>query len=257
MPETPKQDLIRMVDRARAELRAAPDGRTMTGYAIVFNEPTRIRSWEGDFIERIAPGATKKTIRENPPKILFNHGMDPQIGDKPLGVASVLREDNKGLYVEVPLSDTSYNADLAVLMRDGAIDGMSFRFSVIKETWNQKPGRTKTNPDGIPERTIQEIRMPELGPVTFPAYQATTVGMRTAADLEKFSHLPSDKRAELFRILGIDNDRSTPTVEAGTATSNPGAATASPASEPAVTATPAMTINQRQAALIAHGVPRT
>ena len=36
------------------------DGRTLEGYAAVFNQPTEINSWEGHFNETIAPGAFKK-----------------------------------------------------------------------------------------------------------------------------------------------------------------------------------------------------
>jgi len=39
------------------ELRAAGDGLTLSGYAAVFNSPTRIDSWEGTFDESIARGA--------------------------------------------------------------------------------------------------------------------------------------------------------------------------------------------------------
>jgi hypothetical protein len=44
------------------ELRADPsgDGHTLAGYAAVFNSPTEIKSWEGHFIETLAPGAFKQ-----------------------------------------------------------------------------------------------------------------------------------------------------------------------------------------------------
>lgn len=208
--DAPRDDLI----RANVDVRAADitDGRTMTGYPIVFDTWTTINSWEGEFKERIAPGALKKTLRESGDKvkILFNHGMDPQIGDKPLGRASVMRTDANGLYVEVPLSDTSYNQDLLALMRDGAIDGMSFRFSVVNEEW-QTPKR------GLPERTITELRLYELGPVTFPAYEATTVGLRSRDDFARWRGLTEDKRAEIAALMGISTDLRTldeePTLE--------------------------------------------
>ncbi|MBM4569313.1 HK97 family phage prohead protease, partial [Rhodococcus hoagii] len=36
------------------------DGRTLEGYAAVFDQDTEINSWEGRFTERIAKGAFKK-----------------------------------------------------------------------------------------------------------------------------------------------------------------------------------------------------
>ncbi len=37
---------------------------------------------------------------------------------------------------------------------------------------------TKQNPRGLPERIIRELKIFEFGPVTFPAYEATTAGIR-------------------------------------------------------------------------------
>lgn len=178
--DAPREDLIRMVVADKAALRAEgdDDARTLYGYAAVFNEDTTIDSWEGRFVERISPGAFRKTLRErrDQVKVLFNHGMDPQIGDKPLGRASVMEEDATGLRVEVPLSRTSYNDDLIALLADGALDGMSFRMSVVRDEWTQ-PDDDQT----LPVRTIKEVRLYEFGPVTFPAYSATVAGVRAHA----------------------------------------------------------------------------
>lgn len=170
--DAPREDLIRMTTTVRAE----DDGNTLVGYAAVFNKWAEIDSWEGRFRERLAPGAFKKTLAERGKqvKVLFNHGMDPSIGDKPLGKPSVMEEDGRGLKVEVPLDDTSYNADIKALLRSGALDGMSFRMTVVKDEWD------KMDSD-LPERTIQEVRLYEFGPVTFPAYSATKAGVRAHA----------------------------------------------------------------------------
>src|SRR6266496_817556 len=89
------------------ELRDDASGSpVMNGHFAVFDEWTEIDSvWEGNFMERIAPGAFKKTFRENRDRIraLFQHGQDPQIGDKPLGPVQTLREDEVGAFYEVPL----------------------------------------------------------------------------------------------------------------------------------------------------------
>lgn len=180
---TPRADLFRMVGLAAGEVtfRAADtptDGRigTLVGYAALFNTDTIIDSWEGRFVERIAPKAFARTLeqRGDKVKVLFNHGFDPSIGDKPLGKPEVMREDSKGLWVEVPLDDTSYNRDLVASLRSGALDGQSFRFSVKAEKWDE-PEDAKA----IPVRTIREVELYEFGPVTFPAYEATTAGVRS------------------------------------------------------------------------------
>lgn len=198
--DAPRDDLVRMA--RDFELRDADgDGRTLVGYAARFNSDTVINSWEGQFIERIAPGAFKRTLKNNGAqiKVLFNHGMDPQIGNKPLGRAAVMKEDDKGLYVEVPLSRTSYNDDLIALIEDGAIDGMSFRFAVPEggDTWEQPKRRGQ-----LPIRTLTEVKLREFGPVTFPAYQATTAGVRSIEEFTVWNRLPEEKRNAIYEILG-------------------------------------------------------
>lgn len=179
----PTDDLIRMVPFTEVQFRADEDGNTLVGYPIVFNNWTEISGWEGNFLERIDPSAVTKTLAErgDQVKVLFNHGFDPHIGDKPLGKPSVMEPRDSGLYVEVPLADTSYNKDIRELLRTGALDGMSFRFTVIKEEWEEAPEPSDENPRGLPMRTVKELALREFGPVTFPAYKATTVGVRSAA----------------------------------------------------------------------------
>jgi HK97 family phage prohead protease len=189
--DAPRTDLVRMV---KGEIRSDGDRRTLVGYAAMFNRSTVINSWEGNFREQIAPGAFARSIKNKGTgiKVLFNHGMDPSIGDKPLGRASTIQEDAKGLYVEVPLSRTSYNDDIIALLEDGAIDGMSFRFNVPAggDSWEY--------PDkGLPTRTLREVNLS----VTFPAYAATSAGVRSRDEFSIWRSLPEPTQAELFRII--------------------------------------------------------
>lgn len=191
-PERPPRDnLIRALAQKpvlraaeRAEDDAAPVGMpTMIGHFAVFDTWTEINSfWEGEFLERIAPGAFKKTFRENRDgmRVLFNHGQDFWVGDKPLGPILDLREDKEGAYYEVPLLDTTYNRDIRPGLEAG-LYGASFRFRVMKEELVQKPKTSEWNPRGLPERTIKEAQVMEFGPVTFPAYPAASAGLRESA----------------------------------------------------------------------------
>lgn len=244
MTDIPRDNLVRAnFDGAKVE------GRTLTGYPIVFDSWTEIDSYEGRFKERISRSALDKTLGERADhvKVLFNHGMDPQIGDKPLGKPTVMRSDEQGLYVEVPFSATSYNDDLLALIRDGAIDGQSFRFSVVQEDW-ETPKR------GMPERTITELKLFEFGPVTFPAYEATTVGVRSRSDFEAWQGITDENREQIETILrsarvGELTER-TSVDEAGEATSEREAAPQDP-TEPGQ-ATPTAIHKQRQLKLRAQ-----
>ena len=44
------------------------------------------------------------------------------------------------------------------------------------------PGRSSHNPEGIPERTVHQASVFEFGPVTFPAYEGATAGLRWWAE---------------------------------------------------------------------------
>jgi HK97 family phage prohead protease len=180
----------------RAEFRARPlgyelrdDGEempTLVGHVAVFNEWAEISSVvEGRFLERIDPGAFTKTIKESRDqmRVLFQHGQDPQIGEKPLGPIRSLEADGNALHYEVPLLDTSYNRDLvAMLAADPPVLGSSFRFKVVRDSLERRPVRSDYNPRRLPERTIQELRMQEFGPVTFPAYAGAKAGLRSITD---------------------------------------------------------------------------
>lgn len=181
------------------------NGRTLSGHFAVFNRWTEIDSmWEGHFLERIAPGSFKKTFSEVQPKVLFQHGRDATVGDKPLGTITDLREDDQGASYTVDLFDTSYNADLIPGLRAG-VYGASFRFRSTREEFDQEPERTSWNPDGLPLRTIKEAQVSEFGPVTFPAYADATAGVRSLTDdlfLRSFTRDPD----ALLRYIGENDD---------------------------------------------------
>lgn len=161
-------------------------------------------------MERIAPGAFKKTMRENGAnmKVLYDHGQDPQIGNKVLGNVTDLREDDQGAYYEVDLFDTSYNRDLMPGLKAGAY-GASFRFNVLKEKWDGNPQRSTYNPEGLPERTIKETRTMEFGPVTFPASSAASAGMRSLTD-EYYEHMKARNPKKVKELLARARELRTP-----------------------------------------------
>jgi HK97 family phage prohead protease len=184
VPRPPRENLYRAqqdITLERAEGQTMP---TLAGHFAVFDQWTEINSvFEGQFMERFAPGSFKKTISESRDRmrVLFQHGHDSQVGDKVLGPIKTLREDDIGARYEVPLLDTSYNRDLIPGLEAG-LYGSSFRFVVMKEEFDSKPKRSKGNPDGLPERTVTEAQVKEFGPVTFPAYAGATAGLRSLTD---------------------------------------------------------------------------
>ncbi len=185
----PKDYVVRSVTPG-VELRAADDGaRTLHGHFSVFNDWTEINSmWEGRFMERIAPGAFAKTFQER--------------GDKIKVLFESLTEDERGAAYEVDLFDSSYVRDLLPALEAGTL-GASFRFRVVREDYEEETERSAYNPEGLPERTIREVSVAEFGPVTFPAYEGATAGVRSDMDayiLRRFQQKP-EMLAALVDVL--------------------------------------------------------
>jgi len=163
---------------------SASEGSTMAGHFAVFNTWTEIDSaYEGRFMERIAPGAFADTFakRGDSIRVLYDHGSDPSIGNKPLGQIVSLSEDRTGAAYEVALFDTTYVSDLKPALAAGQL-GASFRFSITGDDWRVPTRATQSNPDRLEERTITSVDLWEFGPVTFPAYADATAGLRSGTD---------------------------------------------------------------------------
>lgn len=169
------------------------DGYNIEGYGAVFDSETEINSWEGNFTEKIRKGAFRKTLRETTPKMQFDHGHHPLLGGLPLGRWSTAEEDTKGLHLAGRLYKNWMVEPFRDAIADGSVDGMSFRFSVVREEWRDGAG-TKITDDhelfdllyygagdrGPITRELIEVKCPEAGPVVWPAYADTEVGARSA-----------------------------------------------------------------------------
>ena len=189
----PRDNLLRAIPGG-FDLRTDDAGTTLYGHFSRFDSWYEIDSaYEGRFLERVAPGSFDATFMadRSSMKVLYDHGFDPTVGNKPLGPIAELRSDEAGAYYEVPLYDTDYNREqILPLLRGQLMDGRqvgsalgaSFRFQVTDEDWNTAPLRSDHNPERLPERTITGAKVFEFGPVTFPASPAATAGVRSLTD---------------------------------------------------------------------------
>lgn len=207
----PPREVIRAVGPA-VRLRAADEGEdarpVLFGHFARFNEWTEINSWfEGNFMERIVPGAFRKTFKERRDQIrvLFQHGRDAELRDRPIAEPEELREDDDGAYHESRLFD-----GLPSLIMDGLRAGQygqSFKMEILREEFVEEPGASEHNPKGIAERSIKEIRLFEFGPVTFPAYGNTTPGVRSLTDEFVFEWLAREPQRARELIGATDLSR--------------------------------------------------
>jgi HK97 family phage prohead protease len=198
-----RENLIRSVGFERRETSdddAPGDSLTIDGYGAVFNARTTIDSWEGTFQEEIHPGAFKRTLRDNTPIMQYDHGRHPLIGSIPLGRWDSTQEDDHGVHVVGRITDNWLMQPVRDAIRDGGVKGMSFRFSVVRENWVDAAGK-KIKPEDVdlalwaPDRLgyevqgplvrqLKEVKAPEIGPVCWPAYEETSVGVRSLHQLD-------------------------------------------------------------------------
>lgn len=209
------------------------DGLTLDGYGSVFNRRTVIDSWEGRFQEQFAPGSMKRSFRETPPKIQFDHGRHPLIGSIPIASLRSIAEDvhpelapEGGAHIVARIFDNWLMQPVRDAIEGGAINGMSHRFGVVRESWTYADGKPirderalmaeleramydNVAEDELPIRTVKEARILEMGPVVWPAYTDTSVGMRsTVIDLGRLRQGDPEQQRLLAEAVFIADSAS-------------------------------------------------
>jgi HK97 family phage prohead protease len=164
----------------RAADVAASKGNQITGYAARYYDPaepnaTQYELWH-ECYERIMPGAFASALsRPDDVRALFNHDPNMILGRSTANTLT-LSVDEKGLKFSVDLPDSPAGQTVAEAIRRGDITGCSFSFDVLKQTWTED----ETNPmRPVCYRNIEDLRLYDVGPVTFPAYQSTEVDMNS------------------------------------------------------------------------------
>jgi HK97 family phage prohead protease len=129
--------------------------------------------------ERIMPTAFDRCLRERQDvRGLFNHSADLLLGRTASGTMRLV-VDGRGLRYEIDLPDTQIGRDVATSIERGDLSGSSFSFRIVKQTFSMSSA-----PDAEDDiRLIEDVDVYDVGPVTFPAYEATTAGMRALGEL--------------------------------------------------------------------------
>jgi hypothetical protein len=156
---------------AVTELRVIgePDNpKKIVGHAAVFNQ---LSEDLGGFREQIAPGAFTNTLKTADVRALFNHDPNYVLGRTTSGTLR-LAEDETGLIVEIDPPGTQWANDLLVSINRSDITQMSFAFRAVQEQWQ----------NGKSVRTLIEVELFDVSPVTYPAYPQTDVKLRMSAD---------------------------------------------------------------------------
>lgn len=168
----------RRVYGAPIDVRGA-DGEppSLSGYAAMFNSETVIA---GYFREKIAPGAFRDAIKNDDVRALFNHDPNYVLG-RTANDTLTLKEDKQGLHYDVTLNMNDPDAvRVHAKVQRGDVTGSSFGFVVEEEKW-QEPAKDSRD---LPLRTILKASLFDVSPVTYPAYDSTTVSARSRSHAE-------------------------------------------------------------------------
>lgn len=183
---TPKRER-RFYPLAELRVAEAADGKSakISGHAAKFDVPSEDL---GGFVERVAPGAFAKTIMSADIRALFNHDSNIVLGRNKAGTLR-LSEDTAGLAIDIDAPDTQLVRDMVLApMRRGDVTQMSFGFITRNDKWAKV--------DGIWVRTLLEVDLFDVSPVTFPGYPQTDVAVRSMEDAIKAAIPPE----EIWRI---------------------------------------------------------
>lgn len=156
----------------------------IVGYAAVFYNPSdpgtvyRMFDW---LEERISPGAFDRAIKEShDARGLFNHQPANILGRVKSGTTR-LSVDKFGLRYEIDVPDTQVGRDTLTSIKRGDISGSSFAFRATKVVWGQEVRDGKE----IEIREIMDLDLGDVGPVTYPAYEATSADTRSVGANEQ------------------------------------------------------------------------
>jgi HK97 family phage prohead protease len=166
----------------RAGIETRADGKkVIAGYAAVYHRAddpgTEYWLWPGEVVERIKPGAFDRAIREDDVRGLFNHDPSEVLGRNTAGTLR-LSVDDTGLRYEIDPPD--WAGRVVESIGRGDITGSSFGFMPDVTTFRDEKR------DGKPVTVVERdaVRLFDVSPVTFPAYESASVGLRGAGDGE-------------------------------------------------------------------------
>lgn len=154
----------------KTELRAQRNdaGGTIAGYAAKYGV---VSEDLGGFREILMPGCFDLDTN---PDVVCNreHNDDDPLGRTTSGTLK-LWSDEVGLAFECQVAPTTLGRDTLALVERKDINGCSFAFEVVDETW-------ATADDGTPLRQVKRCVVYDVAAVVHPAYPETELAMRSA-----------------------------------------------------------------------------
>src|SRR4051794_25017143 len=106
-----------------ADLTIRGDGRTVYGYAVPYNVDAIVNDGFGEYAERFVMSAFRNVVRQSH-RCKFRAAHDEDIMSW-VGFATLLREEQRGLFGEWRVDDTERGRQVVYKIRDGQLPGLS------------------------------------------------------------------------------------------------------------------------------------
>jgi HK97 family phage prohead protease len=176
---------------SEVELREAEGGaRTLSGYAVKWEQLSEKMGYFFRFCERFRKGAFMDSLRDDAQKAYWNHNTDMVLGSTKNKTLR-LNEDDVGLHFEIDIPDTTWGEDAYKTIKRGDVDGVSFAFRMLGEEWDE------SDPDNV-VRTVTKAKIAEVSPTPNPAYPQSEVQARSVEESYKaFKEAQSGKPGEI------------------------------------------------------------
>ena len=180
------------------------------GVAILYDEVTVLfEDSSVRYEEEIAKGAASKSLKEDDIRAVWNHNYDIVLGRNSAGTLE-LDEQESGVHVGIDFPNSQEGRDKYTTVERGDVSQMSFGFDILKESVTDDNSGDKR----VIRSRVEEIKLWEVSPVTFPAYENTKLNARDrvttlrekAAAISSTEDHESDVRSREIEIMKMRSE---------------------------------------------------
>jgi HK97 family phage prohead protease len=171
---------------------------SIAGYAAVYYNGQAGSEYQlsRHVVERIKPGAFDRMLDQGDDVVaLFNHDKSMVLGRRSAGTLT-LEVDDTGLRFSVVPPENQVGQMVLENVRRGDVQGSSFTFMPRQQ-------RTLSRKHSANVRELIDVDVLDVGPVTFPAYQATTADVRDRRPTDEIT-----RRSRIVRLMQIKRNDS-------------------------------------------------
>lgn len=180
-------------ERGRVEIRAKGDGKTIEMFI-----PYGSESVDMGFREVIEPGAFSRSIRAGKMSAradiyaLWSHDSSQPLARQANDTLDFEERDDGLIATAQLIPEIDYHQRALQAVQAGLVRGTSFGFEVVRDDWKYDDGGNAT-------RSLQEVKLHEVSPVVFPAYERSDIEARSVLAQVKAAGIDADELLAIFR----------------------------------------------------------